>query len=451
MEVVKKDLGKLNAELAVKIEEKDYKEQVDKALRNYRKQANLPGFRKGMVPMGMVKKMVGTNILAEEINKVLSDSLYKYIGDEKLDILGNPIPVQEGANIDWDTQKSFEFKYEIGLAPEIKISLSDKDKFELYKIKASDKMVEEQVEEIAKRYGKMIDTDKSAEEDMLYGKFEELKGGRVKEGGISHGTVINLRTIDNKKELKKLLGLKVGDVVTMKPQNIAKPQYVSAWLGIQKEEVEGIASEFQYTIEKVQRMEAAEINQELLDKLYGKDTVKSKEEMKKKIAEEMEKSLEQTSAQFFERDIQDHLIKKAKLELPDEFMKKWLLTANEKPITKEQVEEEYEQYATGLKWQLIENKLLKENNIEVKREEIVDYTKNLVSQQLAGMGQNLMEDKELEETANRVLQNQEEARRLYEQLYQVKLRKLYKDTVKIKEKEIGYDDFVKLAEKRSKK
>jgi trigger factor len=448
MEVVKKDTGKLSAEIAIKIQEKDYKDQVEQSLKNYRKQVNMPGFRKGMVPMGMVKKMVGTNILVEEINRLLSSKLQNYITEEKMEILGNPLPKEEESKaIDWESQKEFDFTYEVGLAPEVKISLSDKDKFDKYTIKVTDKMLEEQMDEIAKRYGKMVEVKESQEGDMLYGKFEELEKGEVKEGGITNSTVLNIATIDNKKDQKKLIGLKVGDTVKLKAAQMAAENYVASWLGVEASEVKDIKSEFNFTVEKINRMEAAEYTQELFDKIYGEGVVKSKDEFKAKIKEEMEKNFAENAEQLFQRDVQDYLIKKAKLDLPDDFMKRWLMTANEKPISKEQIEEEYEEYARGLKWQLIENKLIKENGLELNQEEVIEHTKGLIQQQLAGMGQ-IMDDKELTETAMRVLSNQEEARRVYDQLYSVKLRKLYNDTVKIKERNISYDDFVKLVEKK---
>ena len=449
MEVVKKEIDKLNAEVTINIKEEDYKENVEAALRRYRKQTNLPGFRKGMVPMGMVKKMVGTNLLVDEINKTLSDNLYKFISENKLDVLGNPLPKQEDADkIDWENQKDFTFTYEIGLAPEVKIELTERDKFEKLKIKADQKMIDEQITEIAKRYGKMGEVDKSEEEDMLFGKWEELDGKAVKEGGISNETVLNIRTINDSKNQKKFIGKVVGDVVKVKPQEIADAKYVAAWLGIDEQYIQDQTSEFQYTISKINRMEPAELNQEFFDKIYGKDVVKSKEEMQEKLKAEMERSFAQNTEQLFERDVQDHLIKKAKLELPDEFMKKWLMTANEKPITREQIDSEYDQYAMGLKWQLIENKLIRDNKIEVSKDEVVAHTKGLIAQQLSGMGGNMMDDAEMEETANRVLENQDEAKRLYEQLYAEKLRTFYNSTAKIKEKEVSYDDFVKLAEKK---
>ena len=449
MEVVKKDIDKLNAEITINIKEGDYKENVEAALRRYRKQTNLPGFRKGMVPMGMVKKMVGTNLLVDEINKTLSDNLYKFISENKLDVLGNPLPKQEDADaIDWENQKDFTFRYDIGIAPEVKVEITEKDKFEKLKIKADQKMIDEQITEIAKRYGKMGEVDKSEEEDMLFGKWEELDGKSVKEAGISNETVVNIRTVNDKKNQKKFIGKILGDVVKVKPQDIADEKYVAAWLGIDEQYIQDQTSEFQYTISKINRMEPAALNQEFFDKIYGKDNVKSREEMEEKLKAEMEKSFAQNAEQLFEREVQDHLIKKAKLELPDEFMKKWLMTANEKPITKDQIEEEYDQYAMGLKWQLIENKLIKDNKIEVSKDEIVAHTKGLIAQQLSGMGGNMMDDKEMEETANRVLENQDEAKRLYEQLYAEKLRTFYNSTAKIKEKEVSYGDFVKLAEKK---
>lgn len=449
MEVVKKDIDKLNAEITINIKEADYKDKVESALRRHRKQTNLPGFRKGMVPMGMVKKMVGTNLLVDEINKTLSDNLYKFISENKLDVLGNPLPKKEDADaIDWENQKDFSFTYEIGLAPEVKVEITEKDKFEKLKIKANQKMIDEQITEIAKRYGKMGEADKSEEEDMLFGKWKELDGKTVKEGGILNETVVNIRTINDKKDQKKFIGKVVGDVVKVKPQDIADAKYVAAWLGIDEQYIKDQISEFQYAISKINRMEAAELNQEFFDKIYGKDNVKSKAEMEEKLRAEMEASFAQNAEQLFERDVQDYLIKKAKLDLPDSFMKKWLMTANEKPITKEQIDSEYEQYAMGLKWQLIENKLIKDNNIEVTKDEVVAHTKGLIAQQLSGMGGNMMEEAEMEETANRVLENQDEARRLYEQLYATKLRAFYNETAKVKEKEVSYDDFVKLAEKK---
>jgi len=450
MEVERKDIDKLNAEITITVKEADYKDKVEKSLKEYRKQANMPGFRKGHVPLGMVRKMVGTNMLVEEVNGLLRDKLYGYIQDEKLDILGNPLPKEEDDEpIDWENQKDFSFTYEIGLAPEVKVDLSEKDKLDKYEIKVSDKMVEEQIGEMAKRFGKMVEVEKSEKGDMLYGKFEELEDGKVKEEGISNSTVLNINIIKKDKDQKKFVGLKVGDVVgKLKLQELADSQYVAAWLGVDAQYLPDEKTVFQYTVEKINRMEPAALNQEFFDKIYGKDVVKTKAEMAEKVKSEIQASLDQNAEQFFERDVQDYLMDKAKLELPDAFMKKWLKATNEQNITDEQIEADYDNYALGIRWQLIENKLMKEHDIKVEQEEILDYTINLIRQQLAGMGQNMMEDEELKDTAIRVLQNQEEARRIYEQLSSAKLSEFYNKTAKIKKREISYDEFVKLAEKK---
>lgn len=448
MEVVREDKDNLNAQITVKIKEADYAEKVDNALKKYRKQAKMPGFRTGMVPMGMIKKMVGNNILADEINHLLSHAVQDYIKDNKLDILGQPLPVEDGS-IDWENQKDFDFKFELGLAPEVNVSLSDKDKFELYQVKVTDKMVNEQLTELAKRYGKMTNAEVSEEGDILYGKFEEMNGKSVKEDGISNDSVFNISVLKDKKDQKKFYGLKPGDSVVFNPKKVAEDHYVSSWLGIGKEILPELKSDFRFTVDKINRMEPAEINQEFLDKMYGEGKLKSEDELKDKIREELEKSMEKNAEALFEREVQDYLLKKAKLSLPDEFMKKWLLQANEKPISKEQIEEEYEQYSTGLKWQLIENKLIKDNNIQVSRDEMLDFIVGVLKDHMQGMEDSGMDEEDLKATANRILENQEEAQRVYEQLYKDKLKQFYKDTVKVKTKEIDYDDFVKLANKKS--
>lgn len=446
MEVSKKDIDQLNAEITVKMGPADYQEKVDAVLKNYRKTAAIPGFRKGMVPMGMIKKQYGISVLVDEINKILSDELYKYVSENKIDMLGNPIP-KEQDRIDFENQKEFEFTYEIGIAPDFKVDISDKQKFEKLKVKVDEKLIDQNVNDIAKRYGKMENVDQANEDDMLYGKFEELDAkGNVLEDGISHSSVLNIQAITDKKIAKSLNGIKVGESVVLNPAKLGSKQYITSWLGIDEAQAAELKADFKFTVEKINRMQPADLNQEFFDKLYGKDVIQSEKEFRDKIKEELEKSFQQNSEQLFNRDVQDTLIEKAKINLPDEFLKKWLLTANEKPVTKEQIEKEYDQYALGLKWQLIENKIIKENKLEVSREAVVEHTKGLIQQQMAGMGQNFMDDAELTDTANRVLQNEDEARQLYEQLYQQKMLELYNNTFNIKEKTVSYDDFVKLAE-----
>lgn len=449
MKIEKTDIDNLNAELSIKIEESDYKNKVEQSLKNYRKQAVMPGFRAGKVPMGMIRKMAGNNILVDEINQMLSENLHKYITEEDIDILGNPLPKKEQQeNIDWENQKDFEFIFELGLKPEVKVSLNDKIKIDRNKVKVTDKMVNEQIDEMAKQYGKMVSADEVEKGDMLYGTFHQLEKDSPKEEGISHQTTLNLNAIKKEADRKKFFGKKVGDSLKLKPQNIADEATVASWLDIDPKYIQELKAEFQFEIEKINRMIPTEINTDFFDKIYGEGVVKSKEEMQSKVREEMEKGFETHTNQLFERDVQDFLMKKAKLQLPDEFMKKWLQSASEQPITAEQIEEEYENYSDGFKWQLIENKIIRDHQIQLTQEEVKQHAIQLIRKQLAGMGQNFMDEQQLEETADRILSNQEETKRISDELLREKLNKLYQNTVKVKEREISYDDFVKLAEKK---
>lgn len=448
MNITTEKVDDLNAVLKVKVSQADYQDKVDAQLKDYRKKANIPGFRKGHVPMGMVKKMVGTNLLVDEINKLLSESLHKYLQDEKLDVLGNPLPkLEDDSKIDWQNQTEFEFSYDVGLAPQFDLKISDKFKFTYYKIKVADKDVDKYVNDVAKRYGKMSNPDVAEADDMLFGKFEELDGtGNIKEGGINHTSVVIIEAVTDKKLQKSLVGAKSGDTFDLDPRTIsANENDQAAALGVDVATFKNIISKFRFTVDKVNRVMPAELNTELFDKLYGPGNVKDEAAFRAKIADELGRGLSVDADRKLKADIQEELIKKLKLDLPNEFLKRWIKASNEKPITNEQIEAEYEDYAKGLKWQLIENKIIKDNNVKVEHEEVIEHTKGLLKQQMAGMGMPTDDDEQLTETSNRVLQNEEEARNIYMMMYDNKLMTLYKNTFKLKEKEISYDDFVKLA------
>ncbi len=447
MNITKEKIDNLNAVIKVQLNQTDYQEKVDKVLKEHRNKANIPGFRKGHVPMGMIKKMVGTNIIVDEINKLLSESLQKYITDEKLDLLGSPLPKLEEQNkIDWETQTDFEFKYEVGLAPQFDVDLDAKYNLEHYKIKVADKDVQKYISDVAKRYGKMSNPEVAQEDDMLFGKFEELDGtGNIKEGGISHSTVVIIKSVTDSNLQKSLIGAKASDTFNLDPKKVSEYESdQAAALGVDVATLKTIISKFRYTVEKINKIIPAEINQELFDKVYGKDVVKDETEFKAKVAEELGKGLSIDADRKLKADIQEKILEKLKIELPNEFLKRWIIASNEKPISKEQVESEYKEYAKSLKWQLVENKIIKANDIKVLPDEVVDYTKGLLAQQMAGMGMPLNNDEELTDTAKRVLQNEEEARNIYMMMYDQKLMELYKNSLKLKEKEISYEDFMKL-------
>jgi trigger factor len=283
---------------------------------------------------------------------------------------------------------------------------------------------------------------------MLYGKFEELDGDNPKEGGITNSSVIIIESVTDKKLQKELIGSKPGDIVELDPKKISEHEGdQTAALGITAEELKGLKSNFRYTVEKINRVEPAEINQELFDKVFGPNAVKSEDEFRAKIEEQISMSLVTESDRKLKADIQKEFLDKLKLSLPDSFLKRWIQASNEKPVTPEQIEEEYDQYAQGLKWQLIENKLIEKNEVKVSHEEVVEHTKGLLAQQMASMGMPTNNDEELTETANRVLQNQEEAKNIYMMMYDQKMMDVYKTTFKIKEKEVSYEEFIKIISK----
>jgi trigger factor len=449
MQISQEKINDLNALLKIKLVPEDYEKGVDKRLREYRKNARIPGFRPGNVPMGVVKKMAGRGTLIEEVNKVLSNSIYNYIMENKLDILGNPLPKEDDAlNIDWDKQKDFEFTYELGLAPTFEVELSDKLKIERYLVKIDQKLTDQYINDIAKQYGKMTNPEEAGEDDILYGRFEELDSkGNVKEDGIQHTSTLIMAAIDDKKIKKSLVGAKAGSTCELKTKHFTAQTDLERVFGIPHEEAKKNTSTFRFTAEKINRMIPAELNQEFFDKIYGPGNVKSEEEFRNKVTEDIRMRFESSTDQKFHADVQEKLLEKLKLSLPDTFLKKWLLTSNEKPITKEQIEEEYEQYAKGLKWQLIENKLIQKYELKVEEAELRQHIKTLILQQFGNMGQADIEEEMLEDTVNRVMQNKDEISKINDQIYSSKLLSLFKEKVKIKEKHVSYDDFVKLAQR----
>lgn len=449
MNVVRKDVDALNAKLTVQVSPADYEGKVNTTLENYRKQAKIPGFRPGHVPMGMVKKMHGRAVLADELNKIVNDAVYKFIQDEKIDILGNPIP-GEGDEVkgNFDKPEDFEFTFDIGLAPEFEVPLSGRTKFDYVKIKVDDKLIDQQVEDLRRRYGKLSNAEEVQEKDMALAQFVELNEDEsIKEGGILHSSTVSVEFIEDAKTKKALVGAKKGDQLIVDPAKVSKGgKDTAAMLGIEEAQLENISNKFQMTINEVKRMELAELNAELFDKLYGEGTIKSEEEMRQRIAADMDNMFSKDSDRLLTKSVYDTLLDKTKIELPDAFMKRWIKMSNENPITDEQLEQEYDGYAKNLKWQLIQGNIFKANDIKIDNAEAIDYTKGLLVNNYAQYGIPAPADEELTKSAMEVLKNREEANRVFEMLAEEKLTAYFKETVKLKEKEVSYDDFVKLAQ-----
>lgn len=446
MNIIQENIDELNAVLKVKVVANDYLPKVETALKDYQKKASIPGFRPGKVPTGMIKKMYGKSIMVEEINKLLSDSLYTYLHENKIEVLGNPLPKADSV-IDWDNQQEFEFLYEMGLAPKFNVDLSAKDKFIYQTVKIDDELVNKYVTDIAKRYGKVENVEVSGEADLLNGDFVELdSNGEILAGGIFKTGSLFLDRVKDETTKKALIGLKKEDKVVVEANKLSENATdLAALLGIDKEKAEGLNCKLQFTVKGVSRLAAAEINQEFFNKIYGEGNVSTEEEFKLKIKDELANMFVNDSERKFYNDVVEHLMNKVNFNLPTEFLKRWIVAANEKPVTFEQVDAEFDNYSKGLKWQLIENKIIKENNLEVTKDEVVEHTKELILQQFAQMGQGPMGDEELNQTAQRVLSNQEEAKKLYEKLYGQKVMELFKTKFTLENKEVAYDDFFKKA------
>lgn len=436
MDITREDIDDLNAVVKVAIAKNDYSDKVEKILKDYRKSANIPGFRKGNVPMGLVKKQYGKAVLVDEVNKLLQDALNKYLTEEKLDVLGNPLPKPQ-EDLDWEGD-DFSFEFELGLAPAFEVNLKSKKAITHYNIVADDKMVDEQIERIQKQYGKLIAKDVVEEDNEITGVFTN------EEKDINNPTTFTLDKLKGKKNSTKFIGAKIGDVIELKTKGLFEDDHdLMNHLKIEHDDAHGLDIDVSFVINEANTREKADLNQELFDKLFGKDTVKTTEELKTRIKEDSEKQFVQQSDQRLLNDITEYLVENTKFELPSDFLKKWIQTTGENPLTDEQAIEEYEKSEKGLRYQLIEGKVMDENKLMVSYDELKDFAKDYVRSQMAQFGQTNPEEKALEEISERVLSNQEEAKRLSEQLMSQKLVALYKEKANLKAKKITYEQFVK--------
>ena len=436
MNITKEQIDALNAVLKVEISREDYQDKVDKILKDYRRNANIPGFRKGQVPMGLIKKQYGRAVLVDEVNKLLQDNLNKYLMEEKLDVLGNPLPKRQDS-LNWDAEE-LAFEFELGLAPDFEVSLKPKKGIPHYKIVADKKMIDDQVARIRKQYGKLVSRD-------TVGPDYELSGTFVNESAeISHKTTLELEKIKGKKALSALKGKKVGDTVTLKTKGLFKEDYLlPSTLGLPREKAEGLDIEVDFTIEEINERQPATLDQELFDRLFGPDKVHSEKEMREKIKADSEAQFQQQSDQKLLNDITESLIENTPFDLPTEFLKKWMQTTGEKPLSQEEANDEFEKSEKGLRYQLIEGKLIKEHGLEIQFDELREFAKGFIKSQMAQYGQTNPKEEDLDAIAARVMSNQDEVRRLSEQLMSQKLLNLYKEKANLKTKEVTYEAFVK--------
>ncbi|MCB2194450.1 MAG: trigger factor [Bacteroidetes bacterium] len=454
MNIVKEKTGDLTAVLKVNISEKDYAEKVENVLKDYRKKARIDGFRPGKVPTGLIKKMYGKGILVEEVNKLISESLTNYIREEKLNILGEPLPTENQKPADFDNESEFEFSFDVALAPEVDVKLSKKDKVPYYEIKVDDKLLETHIDNYARRFGEFKDVEETTDNEMLTGNFVELdEEGNVKEGGIKAEEVkITIEYIKNEEIKKAMAGHKAGDTIKLDVRKAyPSDSEIASMLKVDKEVAKNIKGDFNFEILKVQRFEKAEINQELYDKAFGKDVVKTDKEFKEKLTEEIKDNFVRETDYRFLIDAKEKFVKKFDPELPTEFLKRWLIAVNEGKFTPEQIEEEFPKFEEDLKWQLIKDAIIKENEIKVEEEDILEAAKEVTAAQFAQYGLANLPDEQLAQYAQEILKKDEERRKLYEKKFEDKVLEFIKDSIKLDIKEISVEDFQKLWEDEQKK
>lgn len=444
MNITQEKINDLNAVVKININPEDYQPRVEKAIKENAKKAKLPGFRPGMVPAAHIKKMYGKSILVDEINNLLQDTLNNYIDEQKLAVLGQPLPaIDDNKEYNWDFADNFEFKYELGLAPEFSIDFSSADKLTQYVIKIDDETLASRIKNIRRSYGKMTNPDVSADDDVLYSDLVQLSAdGSVFEGGISNTASVRLDQIKDEAIKASLIGLKKDDVVKLDirkafDNDAAK---IAGLLKIEEDDAADLRGDFQLTVKNVNRLEESDLNQEFFDKLFGEGTVTTEEEFRTKITEELESMMVQDSDRKLQDDTYKLAIAKVDFALPDEFLKRWLKATNEK-LSDEELEGGYNDFAQNLKWTLIENKIITDNTIEIKYEDVFELAKIRLDQQFRMYSPTPIPEDQLGQYTVQYLQNKDNANKIFEEVKALKVFDYIKNVITLDKQDILYTDF----------
>ena len=450
MNITRENIDELNAILTVSIEKNDYEATVNDVLKNYRKKANMPGFRPGMVPAGLIKKMYGKAALAEEVNKILSKSLNDYIQNEKLNILGEPLPNDEKQEkIDWENQSDYNFVFDVAVAPELTVKLDNETVIPYFSIVADDEMVSKQMDAYVSRFGENKVVDAVEDKDSVRGNFVQLdEAGNALEGGIAAEKVVIAIDLMKLEDVKaSFIGKKAGDILVFDPiKTYDNKHEVSHMLNISHEEAEVLSGDFSFTIEEVLRFEKPELNEETFKKVFGEEsTIATEEEFKAKVKAEIEDNFSYSSNYKFAIDSRDALVKNIPFELPETFLKRWIKATNEK-MTDEQIENDFDNFMLDLKWQLIKDRIVKDNELKITEEDVRALAKEMAMMQFRQYGLNSVSDEHLDNYATHMLSNEEERRKLVSRKQEDVIIAAIKDKVTLDMKDISYEEFNKMLE-----
>jgi trigger factor len=452
MNITRVEIGTLNEELKVSLTPADYSEQVESELKKVRRNMTLPGFRAGHVPAGLVKKRYGKAILVEELNKIVSGSLQNFIRESNLDLLGSPIPQpSDEAKNNFDTPGDFEFVFEIGLAPQFELTLPPSKTFDQYVIQVDDSKVKDYIDDLRRKYGKFSNPETSDETSIFYGDFTELDSdGNAKEGGITNRSTLSVAMVKDADTRASLVGIQKGASVRLNLQKAfaSDNTEIGHMLNRTPEEAAAITSDFNYVVDTVNRVDLADLNQEFFDKIYGEGTVTSEDDFRNKVREQLESFYMQDSDFKLKHDMEDHLLAELDIKLPDAFLRKWLSTEVEKPLTEEQLEKEYPSYSRGMKLRLIENRIFRDQQMQISQEEIRGMARQYIMHQFSGYAYGLTDDI-MDSLINRYLEKRESVDRIIENLSSRKVFDHLKSVAKMNPKKVGYEEFVNIAKSHS--
>jgi trigger factor len=449
MNITKENIDDLNAVLKIKIEKNDYEDKVETVLKDYRKKATIKGFRPGMVPIGLIKKMYGKAVQLDEINKILTENIQKYITDEKLEILGDPLPkVDEQDKIDFDTQQDFTFSFELGLTPVFELKLSKKNKINQYNIIVDEKMRSQYLENYTRRYGELKKSEQIEEKDVVKGKIEAIdeNGNVIPEGLSIEETSLGIDIIKDEKIKKEFIGKNIHDTIDFDLKKaFPNDTEIAGILHKKKEEVADLGANYRFTVNEISRFYPAELGKELFDKIFGEGVINSEEEFMKKIEEEIVANLKRESDFKLMMDIKNMTMEKTDFQFPEEFLKKWLLRVNEKS-TAEQIEKEFDSFSKDLKWQLIRNKVARDNEVKISEEELQKEAENITRYQFQQYGLFYTTDEQIANYAKETLKRDEDAKRIADKILDEKVILLIKELVKLEDKSVTTEEFNKLFE-----
>jgi trigger factor len=449
MNITRENIDDLNAVLTIKIGKTDYEDKVETVLKDYRKKATIKGFRQGMVPIGLIKNLYGRAVRIDEINKVVTENIQKYLTDEKIEVLGDPLPkTDEQGKIDFDTQEDFSFSFELGLAPVIDLKLSKKNKINQHEIIIDEKMKSDYLDNYTRRYGELRKAEHTEEKDVIKGKIEAIDNDSklIPEGPSLEDTSIGIDIIKDKKIKKQFIGKNLNDTIEFDLKKaFPNDTEIAGILHKKKEEVADINGDFRFTINEISRFHPAELGKELFDRIYGEGVVNTKAEFMNKIEDEIAINLKRESDFKLMIDIKNLVIEKTDFQLPEKFLKKWLLKVNDK-TTEEQIEKEFDNFRKDLRWQLIRNKIARDNEVKISEEELLKEAESITRYQFQKYGLFYATDEQISNYAKETLKKEDDAKRIADKILEEKAILLMKDLVKIENKSITVEEFNKLFE-----